>query len=154
MFWTFKLSFDEDIMTFLVWQLFGKFFLNLGIFFQSSGHPVLVYEQTFRIRHCKVFHSSKQYLNLTSNYYNNCRHLYPTSTLAHCSKNNTLTNLSFIKLGLGNNVLLYLTATQHVSVQVSLVTAGNSHCWGRLSAVNQFRSAPLILRILLYCKRC
>jgi hypothetical protein len=40
MFWTFKLSFDEDIQAFLTWRLFGLFFEKFGEFlFKSSGHP-------------------------------------------------------------------------------------------------------------------
>ncbi len=38
MFWTFKLSFDTDILAFFAWQLFGLL-KKFGYFFQSSGHP-------------------------------------------------------------------------------------------------------------------
>jgi hypothetical protein len=40
MFWVFKVSFVQDILGFLTWQLFGLFFGKFGEFFKSSGHPV------------------------------------------------------------------------------------------------------------------
>jgi hypothetical protein len=40
MFWTFKLSFDVDILAILdLATVLATFFQNLGNFFQSSGHP-------------------------------------------------------------------------------------------------------------------
>jgi hypothetical protein len=34
------LSFDEDILALLAWQLFWLLYKKLGNFFQSFGHPV------------------------------------------------------------------------------------------------------------------
>jgi hypothetical protein len=44
MFWTFKLSFVLDIWQFWAWQLFWLIFQNLANFFQSSGHPALLFK--------------------------------------------------------------------------------------------------------------
>jgi len=53
MFWTFKLSFNKDILTFLVWLLFWLLFCNIwAIFFQLFWSPCF----NFRCGHLHAAH--------------------------------------------------------------------------------------------------
>ncbi len=52
MFWTSKFSFDEDILAFLVWQLFWLLFEKLDYFFKSFGHPGEFYYAQCRYSQC------------------------------------------------------------------------------------------------------